>query len=45
MPAAKDMSKAVAASHVHGRLWCGMAGIFDVDAEVEIGRSEKKGLW
>ena len=40
MPATKDMSKAVGASQVQGRLWCGMAGMIDIDAGVGIGRLE-----
>ena len=34
MPAAKDMSKAVGASQVQGRAWCGMAGISLIDVEL-----------
>ena len=43
MPTAKETSKAVGASKVQGRLWCGMAGTVSFD--VEIGRLNEEKSW
>ena len=44
MPAAKDTSKAVGASHGEGRLGCGMVDMVDVNADVGLSLVDGCGL-